>query len=424
HEVILLTIGVLGIVQGRDGAAGDAVQGLINSGQGEPGRAIVLAGEAVADAYPGGVTPACQQVVVQELLKTLRNDKVVKPVLRAHAGRTLARLGDPRPEVMTLEGMEFCYVPPGPFIMGSGDDDPLAYADEKPQHTYAIPYGYWIGRYPVTNAQFAPFVAAGGYQEPTWWPEALAAGFWRPGEVQDVYYMLEDKKLVRHFDGWRDQPVEFGYPFSILNSPRVGLSWYEALAYTRWLTSVLQNNKLLPQNLTICLPNEPEWEKAGRGGITLPSRSHIQKLTKLSQKALLTNKTRRNTAPTRRFPWGNSFEVNRLNYKDTKIETTNTVGAFPCGASLYGANELCGNFWEWTRSLWGNDVTSCDFTYPYSTSDRREQLTDGLGMCRVARGGSFNNKARKVRLAARLRTFPATRDVALRLVVLPSTFDG
>lgn len=422
HEVILLTIGVLGIVQGRDGAAGDAVQGLIESGQGEPGRAIVLAGEAVADAYPGGVTPACQQAVVQELVKTLRNDKVVKPVLRAHAGRTLARLGDPRPEVMTIEGMEFCYVPPGPFIMGSGDDDPMAYADEKPQHTYNIPYGYWIGRFPVTNAQFAPFVAAGGYQDPTWWPEAQAAGFWRPGEVQDVYYTVEDKKWVRHLLGWRSQPKDFDHPVTLSNHPRVGVSWYEALAYVRWLTAFLQDDKLLPVDWRIHLPNEPEWEKAARGGVELPSRSRLRTLTGSAWQLPTSGKTRQNKTPARRFPWGNQVDANRLNYQETKIETTNAVGIFPGGGSPYGVEELSGNYWEWTTSLWGEDVYNCTFGYPYQPDDGREALDAGIEVCRVVRGGAFSSGERYVRAALRYRNQPGSRLYALRVVVSPSTF--
>jgi len=42
--------------------------------------------------------------------------------------------------------------------MGNGDDNALAYGDEMPQHTWEIPYDYWIARFPVTNAQFAEFV--------------------------------------------------------------------------------------------------------------------------------------------------------------------------------------------------------------------------------------------------------------------------
>ncbi|MBK9233732.1 MAG: SUMF1/EgtB/PvdO family nonheme iron enzyme [Anaerolineae bacterium] len=84
------------------------------------------------------------------------------PPERADAGVALARLGDPRGEAMTIEGMEFCFVPAGRFVMGSADDDKAADNDEKPQHAVDLAYGYWLGRYPVTNAQYAAFVAAGG----------------------------------------------------------------------------------------------------------------------------------------------------------------------------------------------------------------------------------------------------------------------
>ena len=71
HEVTLLTIGYMGIVQQRDEAAGVALQELIQAAPGETGQAVVLAGQASIAAWPGGVTPACKAAVVQALQETL-----------------------------------------------------------------------------------------------------------------------------------------------------------------------------------------------------------------------------------------------------------------------------------------------------------------------------------------------------------------
>ena len=79
---------------------------------------------------------------------------------RAEAGRILARLTDPRGALMTIEEMTFCYVPAGPFLMGADREE------------VDLPYSYWIGRYPVTQAQYRYFVAAEGYKDRRWWTEA------------------------------------------------------------------------------------------------------------------------------------------------------------------------------------------------------------------------------------------------------------
>ena len=47
-------------------------------------------------------------------------------------------------------GMKFIFIPSGEFIMGSKDDNKLAWSDEKPQHILQIPYDYWIGRFGTT----------------------------------------------------------------------------------------------------------------------------------------------------------------------------------------------------------------------------------------------------------------------------------
>ena len=98
----------------------------------------------------------------------------------------------------------------------------------------------------------------------------------------------------------------------------------------------------------------------------------------------------------RRYPWGDEADPNRANYRDTGIGTTGAVGCFPGGASPYGVEDLSGDVWEWTRSLWGK--------YPYDPSDGREKIDDNDR--RVLRGGSFGDDQWFVRCAARYRDFP------------------
>ena len=52
------------------------------------------------------------------------------------------------------------------------------YEDEKPRHTVSLP-GFYLGRFPVTNAQFQAFVDVGGYDQPRYWTEAARAGAWK-----------------------------------------------------------------------------------------------------------------------------------------------------------------------------------------------------------------------------------------------------
>ena len=92
--------------------------------------------------------------------RTIMRRNTLPAVERALAGRTLAALGDPRPEVMTLDGMHFCFVPPGPFVMG--DDEGLD--DEKPQHTVELAYPYFMARFPVTVAQWREYLQCSGHE--------------------------------------------------------------------------------------------------------------------------------------------------------------------------------------------------------------------------------------------------------------------
>ncbi|MBN1250275.1 MAG: SUMF1/EgtB/PvdO family nonheme iron enzyme [Anaerolineae bacterium] len=115
-----------------------------------------------------------------------------------------------------LLGQPMVWVPPGPFLMGSDKGiDPDARDNELPQHPLALP-GYWIGRCPVTVAQFRVFAESSGYQP--------------------------RNKFSLH--GQDDHPVTC-------------VTWYDALAYCQWLAE--------RTGLPVALPTEAQWEKAARG---------------------------------------------------------------------------------------------------------------------------------------------------------------
>ena len=340
--------------------------------------------------------PALLQLARQRLASLWQASDFVEapPKVRWLAGNALAVLGDPRPGVgVKADGtpdIVWCEIPAGPFLMGSSDEDTMAFDDEKPQHTFVIPMPYYISRYPVTQAQYAAFVKADGYAERRYWTEAG----WQRKERED----------------WAG-PECYGAPFDLPNHPVVGVSWYEAVAFCRWLEERLKaagsklqvwqagqmtTMSLPPGAFDVRLPGEPEWEKAARG------------------------------EDGRWYPWGNDIDAEQVNYEGTGIGATSAVGAFPGGASPYNVLDLSGNVWEWTRSLWGKDLFDPEFRYPYESTDGRENLAIGDDALRVVRGGAFNYDARGVRCACRLRLDPGLRfDVlGFRVVLSLSTLDS
>jgi toxoflavin biosynthesis protein ToxD len=146
---------------------------------------------------------------------------------------------------------------------------------------------------------------------------------------------------------------------STLDHPVVNVSWYDATAYVAWLTQCTGERWQLV--------TEAEWEKAARG-----TQGRI-------------------------YPWGDTFDFARCNSRESGLNTTTPVGSCPSGASPYGAQDLAGNVWEWTSSLF--------LPYPYTLSDGRE---DRHGRARrVLRGGSWGNDARSARAACRERNRPS-----------------
>jgi formylglycine-generating enzyme required for sulfatase activity len=110
-------------------------------------------------------------------------------------------------------------IPAGEFLMGSDKQkDKLASDDEVPQHTVTLPT-FRIGRYPVTNGEYAVFVNATGQPAPPHW-----LGI---------------------------QP-----PFDLRDHPVVAIGWHDAVAFCTWLSQ--------KRGTEIRLPSEAEWERAAR----------------------------------------------------------------------------------------------------------------------------------------------------------------
>ena len=249
---------------------------------------------------------------------------------------------------LTLGGIEFKRIQAGKFIIGSKDDDKEASDDEKPQHSLEIAYDYWLARFTLTNAQFAQFVEANGYKTSA---EQQGSAYGYTGsrweEIKGANW--------RHPRGPKSGIAEKG------DHPVVSVSWLDALAYCQWANTAFQDEIQQLGALVLRLPSEAEWEKAARG------------------------------AYGNLYPWGNDFDPKRLNSVDNRIMDTVAVGAYPNGASPYGCEQMAGNVWEWTHSLYEK--------YPYIAKDGREN--EKKFGDRVLRGGSFLGNRQYVRCAYR-----------------------
>ena len=131
------------------------------------------------------------------------------------------------------------FVPGGPFTMGTSTEG-WALDNERPAHTVRVP-AFYLDTTPVTNAEYAEFIADGGYDDPRWWTADGWAHRQRAGLTAPLFWRWEGE-WVR---------VSFGVTSPIIpNEPVLHVCWYEADAYARWAGRRL--------------PSEAEWEKAAR----------------------------------------------------------------------------------------------------------------------------------------------------------------
>lgn len=253
-------------------------------------------------------------------------------------------------------------IPAGPFLMGTPENEVVELWQlvkqverknakrelierEVPQHEVTLPE-YAIARYPVTNAEFARFIEAGGYTNQDYWTQSG----WQQKEK-------ESWSQPRYWDDnkWND-PAQ----------PVVGVSWYETVAYCNWLSAVTRRDYRLP--------TEAQWEKAARG------------------------------TDGRRYPWGNKWDPTLCNNKESGLQKTTPVGQYPEGDSPYGVGEMVGQVWEWCSSKYGGIGAKPEFGYPYQADDGREDLEGSA--TRILRGGSWYGGAGWCRCGYRYRSDP------------------
>jgi formylglycine-generating enzyme required for sulfatase activity len=361
REVFLLAVGQVEVCY-----AVDAIDVLCSSqwpNELEGWRQLILAGQGLNEVGLPKVRsdekgPEVERRVIRFLERVMQdvgpdglpNDPPLVPVpTRYAAGETLDRLGwlpDDLDDWVEVE------IPnPNPQTPSPKPQTP----NPKSQISSLI----YMARYAVTNGQFARFIAAGGYEERgrRWWSDEG----WEYHIKKHPSYRGEEP--VTQPEYWNDPRLgkgRRGYPV-------VGICWYEAMAYCRWLTEqyrvcgtkfrVWREGKsetlnLEPGTLTMRLPTEAEWVAAAGG------------------------------EDEERYPWGTDWDESRANTREGRIGGTTPVGMYPSGQSPAGVWDMGGNVWEWTASRVGE----------------REVY--------ALRGGSWYDDQELARVAERLRFNP------------------
>ena len=195
---------------------------------------------------------------------------------------------------------EWIAVPPGRATLGvDASTVPFSWDNERPARRVDVP-PFSIDRHNVTNADFLEFVDAGGYSDARWWRPEDAAWLTAEAITHPMFWERHDGQWF-----WRGMfdliPLPPSWP--------VYVSWAEASAFARWRG--------------MRLPSEAEFQRAAYGTTSLE----------------------------RRFPWGDDEPAAEHGVFDFASWDPKPAGSHPAGRSAWGVDDLVGNGWEWTSTV-------------------------------------------------------------------------
>ena len=252
-------------------------------------------------------------------------------------------------------------VPGGRFLLGAMPGEAFVFDNEKWAHPVEVA-PFRIAPAPVTQAEYAAFVEAGGYARREWW-----------GEPGWAWLQMQEVRAPLHWrggaNGWERRDFDRWVSLEP-DRPMIHVNSFEAEAYCRWAGRRL--------------PTEVEWEAAAAGCLT-PNR------------------------PTRHFgkrhmPWGDDPVSSDRATLDGLLPGCADVADCPDGDSAWGCRQMIGNVWEWTAS---------DFLpYPgFAIDAYREYSQPWFGTHKVLRGGCWLTRSRLLRNTLRNFYPPGRRDI-------------
>jgi formylglycine-generating enzyme required for sulfatase activity len=301
------------------------------------------------------------------------------PFDKAEAQRRQAALG-PVEQTVDLGGgvkLDLVRIPAGEFLMGDAAGD----ADEQPLTRVPIKAPFWMGKFEVTNEQFALF-------DP------------------------RHDSRIEHGDFLQFSTQERGYPVNGSRQPVCRVNWSQAMAFCRWLSA--------KTGQTFSLPTEAQWEWACRAGTATPLyygalETDFAKLANLADHTLRFVDTFGWGLPSGAVPpWRPAIES-----VNDRFKVSAPVGAFEPNA--WGLHDMAGNVWEWTRSAYRpypSDRSDTSDRSDGAIADRQLPIADlkaqseignrksEIAQRLVVRGGSWYTRPQRARSAFRL-AYPA-----------------